>query len=185
MRSTSSCSDCRVMASSAPNGSSISRTVGILRQAARDLQALLHAARELRGILVGMVAEPDLGQQRRNAAAALGRRHADRLERQADVAGRRAPGQQRAAVVLEHESDVARRPAHRLRRRDARAPAVGAPGPPAGAAGWSCRSPMRRSRTRTRRAGRRTTMSCTIGAAPEIETDALEREGRVCARHAC
>ena len=83
----------------------------VLRQAARDLQPLLHAARELRGILLGVVGEADLGEQRRDARlprSAAGTPH--RLQRQADIAGDRAPGQQRAAVVLEHDGDVARRP---------------------------------------------------------------------------
>ena len=68
----------------------------LLRQAARDLQALLHAAGELRRVSLGVGGEADRAQQLADAGSALPLRHADRLQRQRHVAGDGAPGQQRA-----------------------------------------------------------------------------------------
>src|ERR1044071_7502632 len=60
MRRTSSCNVPRVKASSAENGSSISIIFGSLqRERARDADALLHAARQLRRPLVFRAGEPD------------------------------------------------------------------------------------------------------------------------------
>ena len=86
----------------------------LLREAARDLQALLHAAGHLRRIFLGVAGQADLAQQLVDAAGALGARHAARLQRQRDVAGGGAPRQQRLAVILEHDRDLAARLEHRL-----------------------------------------------------------------------
>ena len=85
-----------------------------LRQAARDLHALLHAARQLRRKLLRMRRQADLGQHAVDARGTLGRRHAGGFQRQGDIALHRAPGQQRAAVVLEHEGHLTRRLRHHL-----------------------------------------------------------------------
>ena len=88
-------------------------------------------------------------------AGALAARRADRLERQRDIAGGRAPRQQRLGVVLEHDGDVAARPLDRragegdlaARRRDRGRRRRAAPS--------SCRSPRGRRRRRSRRAASR------------------------------
>ncbi len=77
-----------------------------LRQCARDLHALLHAARELEREFCGMIGEADDAEQPAHLGRALGTRSAARLEREQDVARHRAPGQQRTAVVLEHDREL-------------------------------------------------------------------------------
>ena len=75
MRSSSRFIFSRVSASSAPNGSSISTSFGIVDQRARDRGALLHAARELVGALVLGAGEADEREQvaRRSRLAFTGR----------------------------------------------------------------------------------------------------------------
>ena len=86
----------------------------LLREAARDLQPLLHAAGHFSRIFAGVTGQADRAQQFLDAGRALGRRHAARFQRQRDVAGRGAPRQQRLAVVLKHDRDLAARLQHRL-----------------------------------------------------------------------
>ena len=86
----------------------------LLRQAAGDLQALLHAAGHFGRVFAGVAGQADGAQQFLDAGRALGRRHAAGFQRQRDVARRGAPRQQRLAVILEHDRDLAARLAHRL-----------------------------------------------------------------------
>ena len=81
MRSSSVCMISRVCASSAENGSSISRMSGIDRERAREVDALAHAAGELARIVVLEALEADQLQAGRACAAARPRRR-----------GRRPPG---------------------------------------------------------------------------------------------
>src|SRR6185503_20173192 len=84
----------------------------LLREAARDLQALLHAARELGGKLCGVLGEVQLLEERRDARALLGGGNAARFEGEGDVTRDRAPRQERAAVVLKHHRELGLRTAH-------------------------------------------------------------------------
>ena len=85
----------------------------VLREAAGDLQALLHAARHLARIFVGWPLRPTRVEQFGDAERALAARHAHRLQRQRYVAFRGAPRQQRLRVILKHDGDVAARAFHR------------------------------------------------------------------------
>jgi len=86
----------------------------LLSEAACDLQSLLHAAGHLRRIFAGEGQEADAFQERGDPLAPRPARRPHRLERQRDVALRRAPGQQRLRIVLEDDRDV---PARSLDRR--------------------------------------------------------------------
>jgi hypothetical protein len=81
---------------------------GPLRQAARDLRALLHAARQLRRKVPAVPLQAHLAQRVGNTAGPFAARRAGGLQRQGHVAFDRAPRQQRAAVVLEHHRRFAR-----------------------------------------------------------------------------
>ena len=99
---------------------------GLLRETARDLEPLLHAAGHLRGIFLRVGEEADPLQQFSDARLALAAWRRHRLERQRDIAGGGAPRQQRLGIVLEHDRDVPARPLDRragesdlaARRRD-------------------------------------------------------------------
>ena len=93
------------MASSEPNGSSISSSRGRCASAG-DLHALLHSARELQREFCGVVGEADDVEEPVDLGRACGARNAARLEREQDVPGDRPPRQQRAAVVLEHDREL-------------------------------------------------------------------------------
>jgi len=73
----------------------------LLGEAARDLQPLLHAARELTRITLRMRVEPDLLQERRDTLRAFGAWDTRGLESEGHIAGGVAPGKQRLAVILE------------------------------------------------------------------------------------
>ena len=88
--------------------------LGLLRQAAGNLHTLLHAARQLGREFARVGRQPDGGQHLGNARRALGNGNAGRFKCQADVVVHRAPGQQGAAIVLEHKGHFARRPGHGL-----------------------------------------------------------------------
>ena len=82
-------SSLRTVASSAPNGSSSSSTLGLDRERAGERHALPLAARELRRIAVGEAVELDEREQLVHALADLGLRALADLEAERDVA--RAP----------------------------------------------------------------------------------------------
>ena len=86
----------------------------LLRQAARNLHPLLHAARELRREFARVFGQAHGGQHFGNAHGPLCGLDAGRFQRQADVVGHGAPRQQGAAIVLEHKRHVARRAGNRL-----------------------------------------------------------------------
>ena len=130
----------RVISSRAPKGSSMSRREGSEDQRPGDGHPLLHAARELVGVVVGEGAEAHQFQQLLRLEAgpmAIGVVH---LQGEPDVAQDGAPGQER--WVLEDEADVlvrlrvARGCDHRCGRARRWAPA----GRPRFAGGWTCRS---------------------------------------------
>ena len=85
----------------------------LLREAACDLHTLLHAAGKLRRIMSGMIGEADLGEQFLDARATLRGGHVVGFQRQRDIAGGGAPGQQSLAVILEHKGDFFFWPVHR------------------------------------------------------------------------
>jgi hypothetical protein len=93
------------MASSAANGSSISSTAG---RNARDLNALLHAAGELPGVVVGVRLETNQPQRVTDPLLDFGTRQLA-LQSERDVAADRAPLQQRVRVVLKDDDDISRR----------------------------------------------------------------------------
>ena len=98
-------------------GHGIERTKGLvhhhqlrlLREAARDLHPLLHAAGELCRKFGGVCAQAHGVEHLGDAVRTLLRRHAGCFERQADVARHGAPGQQCTAIVLKHKRHFARR----------------------------------------------------------------------------
>ena len=94
-----------VSGSSAEVASSDSSTVGSDGQRAGDADALLLAAGELRRVGGRAVAEADQVEQLERAAAPLGAPDAGDLQRQLDVLGRGARGQQ--VEVLEDHADPA------------------------------------------------------------------------------
>ena len=113
MRSSSTPISSRVMASSALNGSSISRMRGIVDERPADRHALAHAARELARQQAGEFVElaPCAATPARAArycargsfSSSIGKQH---------VVEHRAPRQQHRA--LEDDADLAARPRHRL-----------------------------------------------------------------------
>ncbi len=87
--------------------------VRLLGQAAGDLQALLHAAGQLQRKRIMPVAESDLLQQPGDDGRTLRPRHSACLKRQRHIVRHRAPWQQRAAIILEHHSELLMRFGHR------------------------------------------------------------------------
>ncbi len=85
------------------------RAVG---QRTRQRRALLHAARELLGKVVGKALEPDLGQEAVRDVELLLARHAAFAQTEAHVVQHREPGEQR--VALEHHAAVGARAADAL-----------------------------------------------------------------------
>jgi hypothetical protein len=81
----------------------------LLRETARNLHALLHPARELAGKIFADLGEAHLFQQRIGARLAGAARNALALVGERDIGPDAAPGQKRAAVVLEHDRPLARR----------------------------------------------------------------------------
>ena len=97
----------RVSASSAPSGSSIRMTVGIVGQAAGQRDALLHAAGELVDRLVAELLQSPTMRNRRcsDHRRVLSRRVAPFMARpEGDVVGHRHPFEQRA--LLEHHAAI-------------------------------------------------------------------------------
>ena len=85
----------RVISSSAPKGSSISRSAGREGERARDRDALLHPARQLPGMVVLEAGQLDELEHLVDALGAAASFPAEHLERQRDVLLHRAP-------VVEH-----------------------------------------------------------------------------------
>ena len=86
---------------------------GLKRQRAGDLDALLHAAGQLPGIIIGTSLEADHFQRRNHT----------RIERctldvafkpERDIAGNGPPLQKRMRIVLEHDDDAVRRAVNRF-----------------------------------------------------------------------
>ena len=103
--SSSSCICRRVCASSAPNGSSIRKSLGCISRHARDADALLHAA----GELVGIVVARSRSRPTRSMHALAARSKSPRLlaldaRAEGDVVAHRQPGKQRR--FLEHHGAV-------------------------------------------------------------------------------
>ena len=88
-----------------PVGSSARMQRRLGDQRPRDRDALLLAARQLAGPVVGPVGQADLGERGEGPLPALGRVDARVDERQLDVAPRRQVRQQ--VELLEHEPDAA------------------------------------------------------------------------------
>jgi hypothetical protein len=113
MRSSSRLSSSRVIASSAPNGSSISRRLGSIgQQRAADRYPLLHAARQLARILRLEAAEAGQLEQVAGGLAVLAHVAAQHLDGEEHVVEDGAPRQQDR--MLEDEADVGEGLAHRL-----------------------------------------------------------------------
>ncbi|EFF45487.1 hypothetical protein XAUB_04150 [Xanthomonas citri pv. aurantifolii str. ICPB 11122] len=81
-------------------------------QRTRDAHPLLLPARELRRILVGVLLQSDPGQQFGHARIDLGTRCAGQFQREGDIAGHGARGQQ--VEVLENHADAATQGAQAL-----------------------------------------------------------------------
>jgi hypothetical protein len=88
--------------------------LGFLREAARNLQALLHTAGHFSWIFSSVVGQSDLSEQFVDADGALRGGHARCLQRQRNVAGSGSPWQQRLAVILKDDGNIAPRCKHRL-----------------------------------------------------------------------
>jgi hypothetical protein len=88
----------------------------LVRDGARNGHSLLHTSRELPRILVAVAAEADRGQSIVDELLAPGRRDLLLLERQLDILGDSHPGEQRTAVLLEHDGHVCGRTVHRRAR---------------------------------------------------------------------
>jgi hypothetical protein len=86
----------------------------LLRQAACNLQTLLHAAGHFRRIFLGMIGQAYLFQQFVDAGGALRSTGAGCFQRQRNIAGRGPPRQQRLAVILKDDGNIAARRQHRL-----------------------------------------------------------------------
>ena len=114
IRSSSRFIRCRVISSSAPNGSSSSSMSGCQHQRAGDRDALLHAARQrVRQRVLESPQADQLDQIGGGARRAPGAPAADHVERQLDILG--APYARAAASGLEHEAQRMRM-ARRARR---------------------------------------------------------------------
>ena len=83
-----------------------------VRQCPRDRHPLLHPAGQLPGVLLGGMAEADVGESVRHAATPLVAGHVLSAQRQLDVVPHRQPRHQRAAVVLEHDRELLGRAGH-------------------------------------------------------------------------
>ena len=131
MSSISSCRLWRVIASSAPNGSSIISAAGSCARQRAICSRCCMPPDICDGIFVG---EARQGRRASSSAAMRAARSArgssHRLERERDVAGGGAPRQQRLGIVLEHDRDVAARAADR-RAGESTSPRVGAMSPTA------------------------------------------------------
>ena len=113
MRSSRSWSSARVSASTEANGSSSSSTCGSRDERPRDRDALLHPAGELPGIRPRDSFQADLGERGFGARSALGPGQPMSAERERDVSHDVEPREERAAVVLEDDGELARRPQDR------------------------------------------------------------------------
>ena len=118
-------------------------------QRAGDLDALLHAARELRGELVALLAQPDEVELLQRLAAPFGRRHAGELQAELDVLLRRQPAIERIVALEDHDPVDAGRGDRAAADRE-RPAMQRARSRRAGSARWSCRSPRDRAGRRTR-----------------------------------
>ncbi len=97
-------SSMRILASSAPKGSSRSRKRRLVGQGAGDRHPLLLAARKLPGPPAAEAGEADQGEQFLAPLAPLGGLLAAHRQRELDVVGHRHVAEQR--VMLEHEADA-------------------------------------------------------------------------------
>src|SRR5215831_6044419 len=109
MCSNSSCITSRVCATSDANGSSISKIFGSMTSA-RKVHALLHAARELVGIMMLEAGKADHLDEMRRALLGLARADVEALQSIADIVEHRPPRQQRG--ILEHDRAVGPRLRH-------------------------------------------------------------------------
>src|SRR5262245_64690836 len=94
MCSSSSCITSRVCASSDANGSSISKIFGSMTSA-RKVHALLHAARQLVGIMMLEAGKADHLDEMRRALLGLARADVEALQSVAHIVEHRPPRQQR------------------------------------------------------------------------------------------
>ena len=97
-------SSCRTLASSAPNGSSSSSTLGSIGQGPRQGHALALAAGKLRGIAIFERVEPDERATARGRDSRLLLGPAAHLQAEGHVVEDRHVAKQR--VMLKHEADV-------------------------------------------------------------------------------
>jgi hypothetical protein len=102
---TVSRSSTRILASSAPKGSSSTSTAGSCASARATATRCCWPPESCAGLALAEALERHELQQLRAALAALGRAHAAHLQRELDVLGHRHVAEQR--VVLEHEADAA------------------------------------------------------------------------------
>ena len=160
-RSSSSCSRSRVMASSAPNGSSMSSDVGVLGERAGQRDALAHAAGQLVRPLVAEAAEVHERRAARRRAARRSRLAARRAACSASstLPRDREPREQRR--LLEHQRGAAARPST--------VPAVGVSSPATRLS--SVLLPQPEAPSRQTNSPRR-----------DVERDAVERERRASRR---
>ena len=105
IRSTSEFIRSRVISSSAPNGSSMSRIAGSNDEGPGDRDALLHAARQLVGVVLRELAELDEVEHLARPRRPFRGRPAEDLERELDVVLDRPPLEQDGG--LEHHAVVA------------------------------------------------------------------------------
>ena len=101
---SSSCIFSRVSASRAPNGSSIKQHARIVDQRPDDGQALLHPARELVGVAVAEIEQPDHVQPVLDLGASLGPTDAADHRPELGVGGDGHPREQRR--LLEHDAAI-------------------------------------------------------------------------------
>ena len=106
---SSACMVSRVCASSAPNGSSISSTLGSIGERARDADALLHAAGQLMRAAVERIREADELEVARRGVPQLAAAHALHLQAEHHVLQRRQPRQQ-LGELKHHAAIVAAAP---------------------------------------------------------------------------
>jgi hypothetical protein len=78
-----------------------------LREATRDLHALLHPARQLRGVLLFGMGEAHAYEELIDDRSLRLARDAARLEPECDIGMHRAPGQQRLGIILKHNGAIA------------------------------------------------------------------------------
>jgi hypothetical protein len=102
----------RIYASSAPNGSSISRIRGSLASA-RDLHALLHAAGQLGRVLAFLTVQADQLEILHRTVAPLASVHAAQAPAEYDVLHSGQPGIERV-VALKDDAAISRSARDRL-----------------------------------------------------------------------